>query len=137
MAELKDWIGRRPADSLSPQDIEHWLVTKAEGLTPATLNRYRALLPPSREQVCDEGRGPSYGARVDGAQELMGPKTIQMTVRYAHLAAQHRLAVVQRLCDTEAVKMTASDTRADTGQATTVAANLPVAAHAIELSVVA
>jgi integrase len=31
-------------------------------------------------------------------QELMGHKTIQMTVRYAHLAPQHQLAAVQRLC---------------------------------------
>jgi integrase len=34
-------------------------------------------------------------------QELMGPKTIQMTVRYAHLAPSHQLAAVQRLCEGE------------------------------------
>jgi hypothetical protein len=29
--------------------------------------------------------------------ELMGHKTIQMTMRYAHLAPQHNLAAVERL----------------------------------------
>lgn len=50
-------------------------------------------------------------------QELMGHKTIQMAVRYAHLAPQHRLAAVQRLCDTqvtEVVQNGSSDTRTDT-----------------------
>ena len=37
-------------------------------------------------------------------QELMGHKTIQMTCRYAHLAPKHRLAAVQRLCDTNAAQ---------------------------------
>jgi hypothetical protein len=55
------------------------------------------------------------GVDLRTAQELMGHKTIQMTVRYAHLAPQHRLAAVQRLCDTEATQKTASDTRTDTG----------------------
>ena len=32
-------------------------------------------------------------------QELMGHKTIQMTVRYAHLAPGQKLAAVQRLCE--------------------------------------
>jgi hypothetical protein len=32
----------------------------------------------------------------------MGHKTIQMTLRYAHLAPQRQLAAVQRLCDTKA-----------------------------------
>jgi site-specific recombinase XerD len=286
MAKLKDWIGQRPADSLSSQEIEHWLVAKAAGLKPATLNRYRALLSltyrlgmqngkvvtnparlvrqrkeengrvrflsPEEEQTLraviqndylpheseldlalNTGlrRGEQYGltwdcvdferrqltvARskngetrhvplndaainalrsletsrngnpyvflaTDGTrlcssrfwfdaavadakladfswhclrhtfasrlvmkgvdlrtvQELMGHKTIQMTVRYAHLAPQHRLAAVQRLCDTEAVRMTASDTRTDTGQTTPVAAKPVIATQAIELSVVA
>jgi site-specific recombinase XerD len=286
MAKLKDWIGQRPADSLSSQEIEHWLVTKAAGLKPATLNRYRALLSltyrlgmqngkvltnPARlvrqrkeengrvrflsqeeehslRTVIQNGylnheneldlalntglrRGEQYGltwecvnlelrqltvarskngetrhvplndaainalrslqasrngnpyvflasdgtrlyssrfwfdAAVADAklsdftwhclrhtfasrlvmkgvdlrtvQELMGHKTIQMTVRYAHLAPQHRLAAVQRLCDTEAVQTTASDTRTDTGEATTLVAKSPIATQAIALSVVA
>jgi integrase len=54
------------------------------------------------------------GVDLRTVQELMGHKTIQMTVRYAHLAPQHRLAAVQRLCDTETVQKAASDTRTDT-----------------------
>ena len=40
------------------------------------------------------------GVDLRTVQGLMGHKTIQMTVRYAHLAPQHQLAAVQRLCDT-------------------------------------
>jgi integrase len=40
------------------------------------------------------------GVDIRTVQELMGHKTIQMTLRYAHLAPQHQLAAVQRLCDT-------------------------------------
>jgi hypothetical protein len=43
------------------------------------------------------------GVDLRTVQELMGHKTIQMTCRYAPLAPQHRLAAVQRLCDTEMV----------------------------------
>ena len=38
------------------------------------------------------------GVDLRTVQELMGHKTIQMTVRYAHLAPKHQLAAVQRLC---------------------------------------
>jgi integrase len=48
-------------------------------------------------------------------QELMGHKTIQMTVRYAHLAPKHQWEAVQRLCDTGTSQDAASDTRTDTG----------------------
>jgi integrase len=41
------------------------------------------------------------GVDIRTVQELMGHKTIQMTLRYAHLAPQHQLAAVQRLCDTK------------------------------------
>jgi hypothetical protein len=44
----------------------------------------------------------------------MGHKTIQMTARYAHLAPQHKLAALQRLCDTEAVTEKPRDTKSDT-----------------------
>jgi hypothetical protein len=40
------------------------------------------------------------GVDIRTVQELMGHKTIQVTLRYAHLAPQHQLAAVQRLCDT-------------------------------------
>lgn len=264
MAKLKQWIGDRPAESLSPLEIERWLTSKAEELKPATLNRYRALLSLVYRLGMEHGKVPSNPARLvrqrkeengrvrflapaeehvlrevikrdclhheaeldvalntglrrseqyrltwdcvdfdrrqltvprskngetrhvplndaaiealrtaekfkngsrcvflngDGArlqsprfwfdavverskltdftwhslrhtfasrlvmagvdlrtvQELMGHKTIQMTVRYAHLAPQHRLAAVQRLCDTDAGQKASSDPRTDTG----------------------
>ncbi|MGE0405913.1 MAG: tyrosine-type recombinase/integrase [Candidatus Korobacteraceae bacterium] len=40
------------------------------------------------------------GVDLRTVQELMGHKTIAMTCRYAHLAPQHQLAAVQKLCDT-------------------------------------
>ena len=71
------------------------------------------------------------GVDLRTVQELMGHKTIQMTVRYAHLAPQHRLAAVQRLCDPEAMQKTASDTRADTGSRVTPKTARPVSAQAV------
>jgi site-specific recombinase XerD len=264
MAKLKEWIGERSADSVSPQEIERWLSGKAKELKPATLNRYRALLSltfrlgiengkvqvnparlvrqrtegngrirflsPEEEQALrevihidflhheaeldlalntglrrseqyeltwncvdfqrrqltvprskngetrhvplndaaigalrtaekfkngspyvflnDDGtrlRTPRFwfhaavvnaglkdftwhclrhtfasrlvmaGVDLRTVQELMGHKTIQMTVRYAHLAPHHQLAAVQRLCDTQAVQNGATDTATDTG----------------------
>jgi len=286
MAKLRDWIGQRPAESLTPQEIEHWLLVKAEDLKPATLNRYRALLSLAYRLGMQNGKAPSNPARLvrqrkeengrirflspeeeqilravirnvcvhheaeldlalntglrrseqykltwdcvdlnrrqltvphtkngetrhvplndaaifalrtlqtskndtchvflasDGTQlysprfwfdavveaaklkdftwhclrhtfasrlvmkgvdlrtvqELMGHKTIQMTVRYAHLAPQHRLAAVQRLCDTEAVQKTPSDTRSDTELTGAVVSKSVSTPQAIDLPVVA
>jgi len=53
------------------------------------------------------------GVDLRTVQELMGHKTIQMTVRYAHLAPHHCLAAAQKLCDTEPVQNRTSDTRTD------------------------
>lgn len=46
MKTLRSWFGTQPANSITPQHIEQRLATLAEeeGLKPATLNRYRALL---------------------------------------------------------------------------------------------
>ncbi len=54
------------------------------------------------------------GVDIRTLQELMGHKTIQMTVRYAHLAPRHQLEAVQRLCDTGEALNDATDTRTDT-----------------------
>jgi integrase len=62
------------------------------------------------------------GVDIRTVQELLGHKTIQMTLRYAHLAPQHQLAAVQRLCDTKALpdekagatQSSATDTRTST-----------------------
>jgi hypothetical protein len=46
-------------------------------------------------------------------QELLGHKTIGMTVRYAHLAPKHTLAAVERLdASTEGSTDTTTDTTA-------------------------
>jgi hypothetical protein len=45
--------------------------------------------------------------------ELMGHKTIQMTMRYAHLAPAHTLAAVEKLVST-GLLVEATDTRTDT-----------------------
>ena len=55
------------------------------------------------------------GVDLRTVQELMGHKTIQMTVRYAHLAPKHQLAAVQRLCDTGTKQKAPNDTKTDTG----------------------
>lgn len=54
------------------------------------------------------------GVDLRTVQELMGHRTIQMTVRYAHLAPKHRLDAVQKLCDTGIVQNRPTDTRTDT-----------------------
>jgi integrase len=54
------------------------------------------------------------GVDIRTLQELMGHKTIQMTVRYAHLAPRHQLDAVQRLCDTDMAQNRPTDTKTDT-----------------------
>lgn len=51
------------------------------------------------------------GVDIRTVQELMGHKTIAMTVRYAHLAPKHTLAAVERLdAPTEQPTDTTTDT---------------------------
>jgi integrase len=54
------------------------------------------------------------GVDIRTVQELMGHKTIQVTLRYAHLAPQHQLEAVQRLCDTGVAQNGATDTKTST-----------------------
>ncbi len=54
------------------------------------------------------------GVDIRTVQELMGHKGIQVTLRYAHLAPQHQLQAVQRLCDTDFAPNGPTDTRTDT-----------------------
>jgi site-specific recombinase XerD len=56
------------------------------------------------------------GVDLRTVQELMGHKTIQMTVRYAHLAPKHQLAAVERLCDTGASRYEPTDTKTSTSR---------------------
>jgi len=54
------------------------------------------------------------GVDIRTVQELMGHKTIQVTMRYAHLAPQHQLEAVQRLCDTDTTPKGETGTRTST-----------------------
>lgn len=54
------------------------------------------------------------GVDLRTVQQLMGHKTLQMTIRYAHLAPEHQLAAVERLCDNLASQRGSSDTATDT-----------------------
>ena len=54
------------------------------------------------------------GVDIRTVQVLMGHKTIQVTLRYAHLAPEHQLEAVQRLCDTVAAQNGATDTKTST-----------------------
>jgi integrase len=54
------------------------------------------------------------GVDIVTVSHLMGHKSIQITMRYAHLAPQHKLEAVQRLCETGTAQKSATDTRTDT-----------------------
>jgi integrase len=54
------------------------------------------------------------GVDLRTVQQLMGHKTIQMTVRYAHLAPEHQMAAVERLCSVPGALEQPTDTRTDT-----------------------
>ena len=43
MAKIKEALGNRPAESITPQEFERW-IDAHENWSPATANRYRALL---------------------------------------------------------------------------------------------
>ena len=64
------------------------------------------------------------GVDIRTVQELMGHKTISMTVRYAHLAPQHRLAAVERL---DAPTAGSSDTTTDTAPSEQEAPEMAIA----------
>jgi site-specific recombinase XerD len=64
MAKLTVWLGQRSAESVSAQDIEHWLLSKADELKPATLNRYRALLSLTYRLGMQNGKVQSNPARL-------------------------------------------------------------------------
>jgi hypothetical protein len=47
--------------------------------------------------------------------QLLGHRTLQMVMRYAHLSQSHEMAAVERLCNTGEGNEKRSDTRSDTG----------------------
>ena len=54
------------------------------------------------------------GVDLSTVRELLGHKTIQMTIRYAHLAPSHRLKSVEKLSSFRDEHGEATDTRTDT-----------------------
>lgn len=54
------------------------------------------------------------GVDLRTVQQLMGHKTISMTLRYAHLAPEHQLGAVQKLCLDGQGQTAATDTKTDT-----------------------
>src|SRR5262249_30348431 len=63
MAKVEEWLGQRPAESITPQEIERWLSGKTE-LQPATLNRYRALLSLAYRLGMQNGKVQANPARL-------------------------------------------------------------------------
>src|SRR6266478_612138 len=56
------------------------------------------------------------GVDLRTVQELMGHKSIEMTVRYSHLAPKHTLAAVERLTATDSVNSTGTTTSTGTSE---------------------
>ena len=52
--------------------------------------------------------------------QLLGHRTLQMVMRYAHLSQSHELAAVERLCKTGEGNEKATDTRTDTSTKATL-----------------
>jgi len=44
------------------------------------------------------------GVDIRTVQELMGHKSITMTMRYAHLSPEHRIAALEKLCEPSATR---------------------------------
>ena len=63
------------------------------------------------------------GVDIRTVQELLGRKTIAMTVRYSHLAPKHTLAAVERL---DAPQVASTDTTTDTRAFQSVETETPV-----------
>jgi site-specific recombinase XerD len=63
------------------------------------------------------------GVDLRTVQELMGHKSIQMTVRYSHLTPKHTLAAVERLAGI--VSATPTDTKTSTGQEGQISLEVP------------
>jgi site-specific recombinase XerD len=70
------------------------------------------------------------GVDIRTVQELMGHKTIGMTVRYAHLAPKHTLAAMERL---DAPTEQPTDTTTDTKGLERVGAEVPILQRVIQL----
>jgi len=54
------------------------------------------------------------GVDIRTVQELLGHIDMQVTLRYEHLAPQHQLEAVQRLCNTGVAQAEPTDTKTST-----------------------
>jgi site-specific recombinase XerD len=52
------------------------------------------------------------GVDIRTVQELMGHKSITMTMRYAHLSPQHRIGALEKLCRSGATKTATEESEA-------------------------
>jgi integrase len=88
------------------QGYKHWFGTAAEtaGIRDFTWYCLRHTFA---------SRLVMAGVDLRTVAELMGHKTIQMTMRYAHLAPAHKLEAVERLVD-RGRQVSATDTKTDT-----------------------
>jgi len=100
-----------------------WVFPSRTGVTAQETRNYmhRVFMPALKntgiENFCWHDLRHTFASRIVMAgvdlrtvQELMGHKSIEMTLRYAHLSPEHQLEAVQRLD-----RRQATDTRADTG----------------------
>jgi integrase len=66
MKKLLGWLGTRPADSITPQEVERWLADRADenDWSPATVNRYKALLSLTFRLAMENGKANGNPARL-------------------------------------------------------------------------
>ncbi len=64
MSRLVEVLADRPAESITPQDIERLLNSWSKTLKPATLNRYRALLSLTFRLAIQDGKIHNNPARM-------------------------------------------------------------------------
>lgn len=55
--------------------------------------------------------------------QLMGHKTIQMVMRYSHLAPEHQAAAVEKLCPADTALVAPTDTRTGTAHVSVIPGN--------------
>lgn len=108
-----------------------WVFTSSNGVTPMDAQNFvrRVFLPAMREAGIKDFRWHDLrhtfasrlimaGADLKSVQELMGHKTITLTMKYAHLSPGHRMAAVQLLCSASGSVRAENrtDTTTDTSQ---------------------
>ncbi len=81
--KLRDWFGNRPAESITPQDIERRLAADIQNnaWAPATANRYRSLLSLAyRLGMLDDGKLSTNSARLVKRREENNERSRWLTV---------------------------------------------------------